>query len=62
MIQFWLFYTAEKYWEYMVKLSSLDHSAQLALLNSDFFLTKNEDFYLKPKRNSRIAQAWDQGE
>ena len=26
------------------------------------FLTKNDEFYLKPKINSRMAQAWDQGE
>ena len=25
-----------------------------------FFLTKNDDYYQKPKRNSRMAQAWDQ--
>ena len=33
----------------MVKLSSLNHSAQVAILNSDI-LTKNDDFYLDPKR------------
>ena len=25
------------------------------------FLAKNDDFYIKPKRNSRMAGAWDQG-
>jgi len=40
-----------------VKLSKLNHCAEEALLNSDFFLTKNDDFYLKPKRNSRMAKA-----
>ena len=39
-----------------VRLSKLNHCAQVALLNSDFFLTKNDDFYLKPKRNSRMAE------
>ena len=43
-------------------LSKLNHWAQVALSNSDFFLTKIDDFYLKPKRNSQMAQVWDQGE
>ena len=41
-----------------VKLSKLNHWAQVVLSNSDFFFTKNAEFYLKPKRNSRMAQVW----
>ena len=26
------------------------------------FLTKNDDFYLKPKTNYRMAEGWDQGD
>ena len=40
----------------------IEYCAQVTLLYSDFFLTKNDDFYLKAKRNSRMTQAWDQGE
>ena len=37
----------------------MNHCAQVALLNSDF-LTKNDDFYLKPKRKTRMERVWDQ--
>ena len=53
------FYTAEKYWEYIVKLSSLNHSAQVAILNSDI-LTKNYRLLFRAKK--KMAQAWDQDE
>ena len=35
-----LLYFAEKYWDYRVKLSSLNHCTQVALLTSDFFKQK----------------------
>ena len=44
-----------------VKWSKLNNFAEVALSNSDFF-NKKDDFYLKPKRNFRMAQAWDQAE
>ena len=45
MIQIWQLYFAEKYWNYNVKLSSLNYCAQVALINS-----KNDDFYLKSQK------------
>ena len=33
-----------------VKLSFLNHCAQVAVSNSDFFSTKNDDFYFKSKK------------
>ena len=33
---------------HIVKLSNLNHIAQVAMLNSDFFLTRNDYFFLKP--------------
>ena len=43
----------------IIKIESLCSSC---LIKFWLFLTKNDDFYIKPKRNSRMAQAWDQGE
>ena len=40
MIQIWYLYFAEKYWDYIVKLSSLNHCAQVTTLNFDFFNQK----------------------
>ena len=39
-----------------------DSLSSSCLIKFWLFLTKNDDFYLKPKRNSRIVQAWDQAE
>ena len=61
MIQTWQLYYLFSVFFSNVKLSKLNYWAQVALLNSAFF-KKNDDFYLKPKRNFRIAQAWDQAE
>ena len=43
-----------------VKLSNLNHDVHVVLLNSDV-LTINDDFCLKPKRNSQMAQVDDTG-
>ena len=43
----------------IIKIESLCSSC---LIKFWLFLMKNDDFYIKPKRNSRMAQAWDQGE
>ena len=40
----------------IIKIESLSSSC---LVNFWLFLTKNDDFYLKLKRNSRMAEAWD---
>ena len=52
MIQIWELYFDEKYWDYIVKLSSLNHCAQVALLNSDFFKQKVMASIWNHKRNS----------
>ena len=44
-------FTTEKYGDHIVKLSSLNNCAEVALLNSDFFKQKNDDFYLKSQKN-----------
>ena len=43
----------------IIKIESLCWSCNIEFW---LFLTKNDGFYLKPKRNYRMAQAWDQGE
>ena len=43
----------------IIKIESLSSSC---LIKFWLFSTKNDDFYLKPKRNSQMAQTWDQGE
>ena len=43
----------------MIKIESLSSSC---LIKFWLFLTKHDDFYLKPKRNSRMAEAWDQAD
>ena len=47
MIRIRWFCIAERYWDYIL---TLNHCAQVAVKNSDFFLTRNDDFYLKPKK------------
>ena len=41
----------------VIKFESLCWSCRIKFW---LFWTKNDDFYLKPKRNSRMAKAWDQ--
>ena len=43
----------------IIKIESLSSSC---LIKFWLFLTKNDDFYVKPKKNSRMAQSWGQAE
>ena len=41
----------------VIKFEPLDSTCHIKFW---LFLTKTDDFYLRPKRNSRMTQAWDQ--
>ena len=53
-------FTLLKNTEIRYKVIKFESLGSTCLINFWLFLTKNDDLYLKPKRNSQKAQAWDQ--
>ena len=48
--------------ENIYKVIKFESLGSTCLIEFWLFLTKHDDFYLKPKRNSQMAQVWDQAE
>ena len=44
------------------KIIKIESFCLSCLIKFWLFLTKNDDFYLKPKTNSRMVEGWDQGD